>query len=334
MQEGKIMDGEAAVWAKDAVALENALSAGWTLPYSSLKGGFAQDITLPLRVVASGWDEGWEIWLAHDPGLSQNQIIIEASLSQAQYGIVAEIIRVNAGQLPWDRPDDNLKPPHVMFQLIGSQMGRQVSWESIAQTANVLRQAGFDPQEPYPGDFDEGSWAPPGHTLWSWALLWGYWDLAEGLEVGSEAFDMPHCIQSLDRWFEKAWVPNWVSAAGGGLSMGMDFARETWLSWMNEERFLKWSSRSSVTKNAEMHATLSELPAEYQAVVWEGWLGRNGVWSPLHDITSSLLPLSEIQAVLDRVKKSVPEISWKEGWEGQDEYGMSAQTIWNDKRAQ
>ena len=334
MQEVKKMDGEAAVWAQDASALKQALADGWSLPYSSFKGGFAQDITLPLRVVASGWVEGWRIWIECAPELSRNQTIIDAALSQAQYGIVAEIIRANAGKLPWDRPEDDLQAPHLMFQLVGSQMGRQVAWENIAQTAQVLRQAGIDPQLPYPGEFDEGSWAPPGHTLWSWYWVGGYRELAEGLQVGDEAFEMPQSIQALDRWFEKAWVPNWISAAGGGLSLGMDYARQTWLAWMNVDRFRRWAEASTLPKNAELHASLASLPEEYQTLVWPYWLNQKGAWSPLHDIASSLLPLSDIQGVLDRVQAFTSKDKWKEGWEGQDEYGMSAQSIWNEKRAQ
>lgn len=334
MQEVQRMDGAAAVWAQDASALDKALSDGWSLPHAPLKSGFAQDLTLALRVVASGWVEGWKIWLGHHPELSRHPTVVEAALSQAQSGIVAAIINANEGTLPWDRAPEDLQPAHLMFQLIGSQMGRQVAWENIAQTAQLLREAGLDPQAPYPGEFDAGSWIPPGHTLWSWSLLWGYWDLAEGLQVGDEAFEMPQSIQALDRWFEKAWVPDWISAAGGSLNMSAEYARETWMAWMNEQRFSRWAAASHMPHNAELHTSLRNLPEEYQKIVWEKWVDRQGRWSPLHDMVSSVLPLSEIQEVLDHAKKFISEEDWKAGWEEQDEYGMSAQSIWDEKRAQ
>lgn len=328
----KSMDGASAIWANDAKALDQALASGWSLPRAQLKSGSARDISLPLFVVSSGWLEGWKTWLRHDPGISTNQTIIETALSQAQFEILQEIILVNEGSLPWDR-DDSLMPHHILFQLIGSQMGKQVPSENIVKTAKLLGSSGVDVLSVYPGEFEPGSWAQPGHTLWSWALVWGYWDVAEGLEVGDEAFSMPLAATAMDRWFEKSWVPDWVSNANPSLRIGADFARETWLRWMDEERFSAWCKISDAATNTENHGYIKDMPEKYQQILWPFWLSREGKWSPLHDLVSSSLAPQEILSTLVHLEKMLPPEAWVAGWEGEDEFGMSANSIWSEKRA-
>lgn len=334
MQSDYQMDGGSAIWAKNAAAFEKALENGWTLPQATIKsGGYAKDITLILRIVSSNWVEGWTLLLKHMPEFSRNMIVAEAVLSQARHEILAEMIRVNDGSLPWHRTEDDLLPPHLMFQLIGSQMGRQADSDDIIATLKILELAGFDAQAVYPGDFEIGAWSPPGHTIWTWALLWAYWDVAEGLDVQDEAFEMPQGIIALDRWFEKAWVPDWVSEAGDGLKMGAEYARKTWLEWMSDDRFKRWSSRSELTKNIALYEPFSCLPQAYQTVLWQGWLSSNGEWSGLHDLVSSLLSINDIESVLNKIKQHVPNEKWEDGWNGEDAYGMSARLIWEEKRA-
>lgn len=333
MQSDYQMDGGSAIWAKNAEAFKMALENGWSLPQATIKIGYAKDITLVLRIVSSNWIEGWVILLRHMPEFSRNMIVAEAVLSQARHELLAEMVRVNDGVLPWHRMEDELLPPHLMFQLIGSQMGRQADPDDIIATLKTLELAGFDPQAVYPGAFDVGAWSPPGHTIWTWALLWAYWDVAEGIDVQEEAFGMPQCIIALDRWFEKAWVPDWISEAGDGLKMGAQYARKTWLEWMNDDRFKHWSSKSKLAKNIGLHVSFSNLPDAYQAILWEGWLSSNGEWSGLHDLVSSLLSIDDIQTILNTIEKHVPSEKWDAGWNEEDEYGMSAQSIWKEKRA-
>lgn len=353
MSEINVVDGTSAIWEQDAQALEDALARGWGLPRARLRSGHTEDITLILRVITSGWVEGWKIWAKRRPDFASDPILIESILSQAQSDILKEVLVQNGNKLPWSREEGDLAPPHVMFQLIGRQMGQMgklVPDEQIVACAALMRQAGIDPQQPYPepyvepgtetdveaaadhpGMFQPSDFTTPGHTLWSWSILWGYFDLAEALDLSDEVFDMPKASLVLSHWFDRAWVPSWASAYDfdGGR------ARITWLRWMTPDRFSTWISRDDRLRDVELHAALQSLPREYQELAWSHWLARDGQgWSTLHDLVSSLLPRDDVEKTLSAMQEVLSPEAWEAGWQTPDDYGMSPRSLWEDKVAQ
>lgn len=357
MSDMNVVDGSSAIWEQDAQALEDALDRGWSLPRARLRSGHTEDITLILRVITCGWVEGWKIWAKKRPDFASDPVLIEAILSQAQAGILQEVLAQNGNKLPWAREDGDLAPPHIMFQLIGRQMGQMgklVPDEQVVDCAKLLIGANIDPQQPYPeayvepgtelqeentersgeagaGSFHPSDFTPPGHTLWTWSILWGYFDLAEALNLGDEVFSMPKADLVLAHWFERAWVPSWASAHDfdGGR------ARITWLRWMTIDRFSRWVSQAGTMKDAGLHEALQSLPADYQEVVWRHWLQRDEQgWSVLHDLVASLLPREDIEKTMSSMQSVLPSREWDEAWKHQDEYGVSLQSLWQEKTVQ
>ena len=333
MTSSQLIDGASAIWSKDADAFRKALAQGWRLPSLDMQPGHGRtDLSLILRVVAYGW-EGWRIWAHKCPEVSRNPIVLEAVISQCQSELLAEILEQNDGHLEWNEDYHALGPMHLLFQLIGSPLGPQVADAHIVRTAQLLGEAGIKTMEPYPGDYEPDGLNPPGHTLWTWALLWGAWGVVEGLaselKVGDEALRMPKAQQALDRWFEKAWVPSWAHA---GVPSG-GWGRQVWLSWMNEARFSAWLANWSRINEMEIADVLVALPAPYQAIAWQRWLAPKAPGAmPLLELVSSLLPLPRIRLILEAIQSHVPPELWEHSWRLADEYGLDAPSVWNAKQ--
>lgn len=330
MKDIKLVDGAAAVWSQDAQALARALSAGWSLPAARLRAGRTEDLSLILRVVASGWVEGWRIWLGHRPDFATHPILVEAIIAHAQDEILEVLLEHEKGRLSWERDDDDLAPVHLLFQLLGNEIKHLAEDQKVVRVAKILNGIGFDVNQPYPGDFESTDMSPPGHTLWTWSIVRSYFDLGLALEAGDEVFKMPRHAEALDHWFDRAWVPGWVSS---GKAFDGGRARVTWLQWMTPSRFAAWSASGDHLRNVELHDIIPALPGEYQKDAWATWVGNgDGQWSVLHDLVSSLLPSEKIEAALSAMEKSLPPDVWSRGWKGEDDYGMSASGIWEARK--
>ena len=329
-------DGEAAVWSNNADALRAALDGGWDLPRARLHAGHTEDLTLILRVVASNWVDGWRIWSHKRPDFSRNPIVIESVISHAQADILAEIINQNNGALPWDRSPDDLAPVHLLFQSVASRLGLLIEETQIARTVALLKEAGCDTAQPFPGEYTMDGLNPPGHTLWTWLLLCGKWQLAKDMSVGDSGFDAPKAIQAMDRWFEKSWMPSWTNGSDSIFDGG--HARQTWLQWMSADRFSRWGELSNYLLNIELHEAINRLPVDYQIIAWSWWLTPHSsdpqsFWCSLHDLVCSVLPAPVIDAVLNAMRLHTPEKTWNQAWTNQDTYGMSARNIWEERLA-
>lgn len=328
-----VMDGAAAIWIRNLDAFKRALEGGWRLPRVTMKTAGAEDISLVLRVVTSGWLEGWKVWLEKEPRLARIQDVIDSAISHAQPAILEEILRVNGGQLPWNVKDNpELQPVHRLFGLIGSLMGKLEPPEQILATVDVLRRAGMDVMAPYPGEA-VSVYDLPGHTLWSMAVLHHHWDLVQGLGIGDEAFEMPKGMLAMNHWFKKAWMPLDWAASDMERSTGIPFGRESWLEWMSQgDRFARWAEASSIPTNIEFIDGLTALDDRYQKQVWEIWASR-GPAGPLADLVSSILDLERIEQILATIRTSLGEDVFKKAWEAADEFGVSPAFLWESKKS-
>lgn len=330
MKDVRMVDGAAAVWSQDLESLTRALEAGWSLPTARLRSGRTEDLSLILRVIAMGWVDGWRVWLKHRPDFATHPVLVEAIIAHAQDEILSALLEHENGRLSWEREEDDLAPPHILFQLMGNQIRHLAEDQKIVRVAKILEGIGFDSAEPYPGDFEPNDMSPPGHTLWTWSLVRSYFDLALDMGAGEEVFRMPRHQEALNHWFERSWVPGWVSS---GKTFDGGRARITWLQWMTPSRFASWSSSGSYLQNVELHEVIPSLPLQYQQTAWATWVGEgDGQWSVLHDLVSSLLPREKIQAALLAMQNALPASVWARGWEGQDDYGMSASGIWQTRQ--
>lgn len=329
MEVSRIVDGAQAVWEQDAGMLSKALEAGWSLPTVRLFEGRTEDLSLILRVITSGWTDGWRLWLQYRPDFASHPVLIEAIIAHAQDDILEILLQQEAGKIRWDR-DDDLSPPHLLFQLMGASIRNLAEDRKIVRVAELLSGSGYDPQQPYPGDFQVGDLSPPGHTLWSWAVQRSYFDLALLLGIEDHALSMPRNEEALSHWFDRSWVPSWVSS---GKPFDGGRARLAWMTWMTPSRFSRWLEKSSHIRNVELRAILRSLPPAYQKAAWMSWLGHGeGEWSVLHDLVSSLLPDSEIIDTIEAMKTHLQPSEWERGWTSKDAYGISAAGIWGARQ--
>ena len=327
-----LIDGASAVWNKDPVLLRAALEEGWDLPFVRFKHGQTEDLTLILRVIASSWLEGWKIWCEYRPDFAEHMILIDACISQAEHEILQDIIERNEGLLPWDPEKGALSPAHFLFQLIGNPLGFLVPEERIVSTLLLLGKAGVDLHAPYPKSDDPDSVNPSGFTLWTWSLMWGAWKVAEGLNVGDDAFLMEHWRNSMTAWFEKAWVPSWNDRNRNNFTGGL--AREYWLKWNNSDRFDRWGVETGYLFSANRYEAFLSLPSQYQNRIWQSWTDLlpgpdGGSWSGVHEMVSSGLPREQVRRVLLAIQNGVSEERWLSVWLAEDEYGVSPKTIWD-----
>ena len=103
MKDARLVDGASAVWERNADMLSKALEAGWSLPTARLRTGHTEDLALILRVIASGWVEGWKLWLGYRPDFATHPILVEAIISHAQDEILEVLLEHEGWKLAWDR---------------------------------------------------------------------------------------------------------------------------------------------------------------------------------------------------------------------------------------
>ncbi len=257
--------GEDAIWSCDIEKFKEALSLGWALPAfrvgasrgESVRG---DDLSLVFQCISSGWTEGWLLMRERWPELASNDQILLAALGAARAKIVDDILttfprnKINksvfAGhprsralsslpKIDLFKTADNHEEGsgagytrslhHELFSAMTRDVGEPAEQEDILACAAVLKKHGDDPVLPYPGKFDEGDMSFAGHTLWTLAIRDHKWEVAAGLSPSTleEIQKHPRWSESLDNWFEIAWVGHRVMLY---IAPPSHLAQEAWLS--------------------------------------------------------------------------------------------------------
>lgn len=190
-----VIDPYRALVSRDATALRDCLAKGWDLSlppggnYNHMNGyGWLQE------TVANGWVEGWKILVEAFPHLRQIPGFILMAFQQIQVGIMEDLLRegLNPNVPLKDRILGDLHPiapacmivegiPREINGIGESRPDVPVLEKRMLALPDLVKAYGIDAYLAHPGDYNPGDVGMGGHTIWTRALRFRRWALAEKL---------------------------------------------------------------------------------------------------------------------------------------------------------